>query len=148
MQDKEHLLSTLGLCARARALVVGTPLLCETLRAGNGRILCVLEASDTSANTHKRLTDKCTYYRVPLHRLEADAGTLGRAVGKTGAERLPGAGFPADCRGQGGQSAGISAENLLPHFVKQFRLCVFNRQCPPRQRRFRRLIGYILGAGR
>ena len=51
MQDKEHLLSTLGLCARARALVVGTPLLCETLRAGNGRILCVLEASDTSANT-------------------------------------------------------------------------------------------------
>ena len=85
MQDKEHLLSTLGLCARARALVVGTPLLCETLRAGNGRILCVLEASDTSANTHKRLTDKCTYYRVPLHRLEADAGTLGRAVGKTGA---------------------------------------------------------------
>ena len=77
MQDKEHLLSTLGLCARARALVVGTPLLCETLRAGNGRILCVLEASDTSANTHKRLTDKCTYYRVPLHRLEA--------VGKTGA---------------------------------------------------------------
>ena len=81
MQDKEHLLSTLGLCARARALVVGTPLLCETLRAGNGRILCVLEASDTS----KRLTDKCTYYRVPLHRLEADAGTLGRAVGKTGA---------------------------------------------------------------
>ena len=85
MQDKEHLLSTLGLCARARALVVGTPLLCETLRAGTGRILCVLEASDTSANTHKRLTDKCTYYRVPLHRLEADAGTLGRAVGKTGA---------------------------------------------------------------
>ena len=71
-----------------------------------------------------------------------------RAVGKTGAERLTGAGFPADCRGQGGQSAGISAENLLPHFVKQFRLCVFNRQCPPRQRRFRRLIGYILGAGR
>ncbi len=43
------------------------------------------ERADTSANTHKRLTDKCTYYRVPLHRLEADAGTLGRAVGKTGA---------------------------------------------------------------
>ena len=114
MQDKEHLLSTLGLCARARALVVGTPLLCETLRAGNGRILCVLEASDTSANTHKRLTDKCTYYRVPLHRLEADAGTLGRAVGKTGAvaaRRLP---------------------SPLPPLRREYRSArPCTRQCPP-----------------
>ncbi len=85
MREQDRLLSTLGLCARARALVVGTPLLCEAMHAGDGRILCVLEAADTSANTHKRLTDKCAYYRVPLHRLETDADALGRAVGKTGA---------------------------------------------------------------
>lgn len=80
-----HLLSTLGLCARARALVVGTPQICDSLKTEGGRILCVIEASDTSDNTHKRLSDKCTYYRVPLCRIEADCGELGRAVGKTGA---------------------------------------------------------------
>lgn len=84
MNEQKNLLSTLGLCARARALVVGTPLICEALRAGDGRVLCVLEAADTSANTHKRLTDKCVYYRVPLRRLEAGGAELGRAIGKTG----------------------------------------------------------------
>lgn len=83
-QDGKHLLSTLGLCARARALVVGTPQICDTLRTAPGRILCVLEAADTSANTHKRLTDKCTHYSVRLCRLEADGASLGSAVGKAG----------------------------------------------------------------
>lgn len=83
-QDTKRLLSTLGLCARARALVVGTPQICDTLRATPGRILYVLEAADTSDNTHKKLTDKCTHYGVRLCRSEADGATLGRAVGKTG----------------------------------------------------------------
>ena len=47
--------------------------------------LVVLEASDTSENTHKKLTDKCAFYSVTLVRLDADGETLARAVGKTGA---------------------------------------------------------------
>lgn len=81
-----RLLSTLGLCARARKLVMGTPMVCEALRKGGKTpVLAVLEASDTSENTHGKLTSKCRYYRVPLYRLTATTAELARAVGKTGA---------------------------------------------------------------
>ena len=63
---EEKLLSTLGLCARARKLVTGTPMVCEALRAGGKTpVLAVLEAEDTSAATHEKLVSKCTYYRTP-----------------------------------------------------------------------------------
>ena len=79
----EKLLSTLGLCARARKLVMGTPMVCEALRqGGKSPVLAVLEASDTSENTHKKLADKCTFYGVPLYRLPADTTRLGKAIGK------------------------------------------------------------------
>ena len=82
----EKLLSTLGLCARARKLITGTPMVCEALRqGGKAPVLAVLEASDTSDNTHKKLSDKCAYYKIPLYRLPADTAALGRAIGKTGA---------------------------------------------------------------
>ena len=82
---EEKLLSTVGLCARARRLVMGTPMVCEALRDKGNPIIAVLEASDTSANTHKKLSDKCAFYGVPLYRIAADTSRLGRAVGKTGA---------------------------------------------------------------
>ena len=80
---ENHLLSTLGLCARAGKIVVGTPMVCEALREKNAPV-CVLEACDTSDNTHKKLSDKCAFYHVPLYRIGADCAALGRAVGKTG----------------------------------------------------------------
>ncbi len=85
LTSEEKLLSTVGLCARARRLVAGTPLVCEALRHG-GRtpVLAVLEAADTSANTHDRLTSKCAYYRVPLYRLTATTAQLAHAIGKAG----------------------------------------------------------------
>ena len=75
----------IGLCARARKLVVGTPLVCEALRKG-GRtpVLAVIEAADTSANTHDKLTSKCGFYRTPLYRIEATTEELGHAIGKAG----------------------------------------------------------------
>lgn len=79
-----RLLSTLGLCARAGKTVVGTPMVCEAMR-GKGTLYGVLEACDTSDNTHKKLSDKCSFYQVPLYRIPADCTALGRAVGKTGA---------------------------------------------------------------
>lgn len=84
-QDKW--LSTLGLCARARGLIIGTPMVCDALRAPakGQRVLAVLEASDTSDNTHGRLASKCAYYGVPLYRVPATTATLARAIGKSAA---------------------------------------------------------------
>lgn len=82
---KDKLLSTVGLCARARKLVMGTPMVCEALRKG-GKYppLAVLEASDTSDNTHAKLSSKCAYYRTPLYRLPVTTDELGHAIGKSG----------------------------------------------------------------
>lgn len=82
---EDKLLSTLGLCARARQLVTGTPMVCEAMRSRKPAVLAVLEAADTSDNTHNKLVSKCTYYQIPLYRLTADTARLAHAVGKTGA---------------------------------------------------------------
>jgi ribosomal protein L7Ae-like RNA K-turn-binding protein len=34
--------------------------------------------------TQKKLTNKCSFYRVPLLAVEADTASLAKAVGKTG----------------------------------------------------------------
>ena len=91
------LLSTLGLCARAGGLVIGTPMVCEALRipAGKaGRVLAVLEAEDTSENTHHKLTSKCAYYGVPLYRLAVGTVELARAIGKSAATAAVGVTHP------------------------------------------------------
>ena len=81
---EDKLLSPVGLCARARKLVTGTPMVCEAMRSRKPTVLAVLEASDTSDNTHRKLVSKCTYYQIPLYRLTADTARLAHAVGKTG----------------------------------------------------------------
>ena len=75
-----RLLSTAGLAARARRIVIGTELLCDGLRSG--QVCFVLLASDASENTKKRVTDKSAYYGVPLCCLRADCATLARVFGK------------------------------------------------------------------
>ena len=79
-EREERLLSTAGLAARAGKTVPGTGLVCEQLR--RGQILLVLEASDTSENTHKRLSDKTAFYGVPLVRLSVGGERLALAFGK------------------------------------------------------------------
>ena len=74
-------LSALGLCAKARALIVGTPMVCDSLR-GSKKPQAVLAACDNSENTAKKLSDKCTYWGVPLVAIEADGDTLAAAIGK------------------------------------------------------------------
>lgn len=71
----------LGLAARARALVVGTPLVCKAL-AAEKKPFAVLLASGVSKNTEKRIVDRTAFYGVPLYRLEADAEALALAIGK------------------------------------------------------------------
>ncbi|MEE0969906.1 MAG: hypothetical protein U0M06_11090 [Clostridia bacterium] len=74
---------TIGLAAKAGKAVYGTPLICESLAAkGDKKSVLVLEGSDTSDNTHKRLSDKCSFYGTELIRLPIDMSELSAAVGK------------------------------------------------------------------
>ena len=80
-------LSAIGMCMRARKLLLGPDIVCDAMRAYSfkkrgERVYVVIEASDTSENTHKKLTDKCAYYEVPHIRLSVDMSTLSEAVGK------------------------------------------------------------------
>ena len=81
--DKERLLGMAGLAVKAGKVIFGTPMVCDAMRAGK-TIYLVIEANDTSANTHKRVTDKCAYYGVPHIRIDADTGEFARALGKSG----------------------------------------------------------------
>ncbi len=77
------LLHALGLCARARGLICGVPMICEAMRTAKHPPRLVVMAADVSDNTKKRLTDKCTYYRVRLLTLPFGGETLAHAVGKS-----------------------------------------------------------------
>jgi len=83
MENKnvQKTLQALGLCAKARRLVTGTPMICEALRGKNKPYL-VLCASDNSENTEKKLTDKTTFYGVPTVKLDCNGEALAAAVGK------------------------------------------------------------------
>ena len=65
-------------------MITGTPMICEGLR-GKKKPIIVLEACDTSDATHKKLTDKCSFYKTEHVRLKVGGEELARAVGKTGA---------------------------------------------------------------
>jgi ribosomal protein L7Ae-like RNA K-turn-binding protein len=83
---EEKILSVLGLCARSRELIMGVPQICDALgkvRKKGKYPLIVFEASDTSQNTHKRISDKCGFYKVKHVRLATDGETLAKRLGKT-----------------------------------------------------------------
>ena len=82
MTGEKGLLGVIGLCRGAGRLVIGTDMVCDALRRGAADVI-VLEASDTSENTHKKITDKCAYYKVRHVRIESDSITLGAAIGKS-----------------------------------------------------------------
>lgn len=81
--ENEAVLHAIGLCARARKLVAGTPQVCLAL-AGAKKPYLVAEASGNSANTAKRLRDKCAYYGVTRVTIGADGAELAHAIGKSG----------------------------------------------------------------
>lgn len=81
---EEHLLSSLGLCVRARRVIFGVPMICEAMRRGGKDAPClVLEAADTSENTHKKITDKCSHYGIEHRRLSCGGEALAQALGKS-----------------------------------------------------------------
>ena len=82
--DENKLLMALGMCARAGQLIAGVPMICDALRRGGaGAPKTVFIASDLSDNTLKRISDRTTYYKVKLVKLECDGATLAKAVGKS-----------------------------------------------------------------
>ena len=83
ISDEKNLLLNLGLCLRAGKLVLGVPMICEALRRKSGSIVLIVEASDTSEGTHKKIADKAAYYKVRTVRLNCDGATLASALGKT-----------------------------------------------------------------
>ena len=80
----ERALALLGFAAKARQLVIGTPLICTALQRGikNKTPLLVVLANDCSDNTKKRLTDRTAFYGVPLLSLPRTCAQLAHAVGK------------------------------------------------------------------
>ena len=81
--ENRELLFALGLCAKAGKLVYGVPMVCEALKKQKS-VVAVFSAADNSPNSAKRLSDRCTYYGIPLYQLQVDGGTLSGAVGKSG----------------------------------------------------------------
>ena len=79
MNKNTNWLSTLGLAARARKLISGEELVVKEVR--NQKAIVVLLANDASANTNKKIHDKCSYYNVPI-KVVGDRYELGRAIGK------------------------------------------------------------------
>ncbi|WP_110929452.1 YlxQ family RNA-binding protein [Bacillus massiliglaciei] len=72
-------MSLLGLANRARKLISGEELVVKEIRSKKAKV--VLLALDASQNTEKKIIDKCTYYQVPIRRVE-NRYILGQAIGK------------------------------------------------------------------
>lgn len=82
--DEKKLLSAIGLAANAGKVIAGVPLICTALKGGGKKAsFLVIEACDTSENTHKRICDRCRFYGARHVRTGIDASALSRAVGKS-----------------------------------------------------------------
>lgn len=72
-------LGRLGLAMRARQLVIGDALYTAI---AHHHVFVVILAADASANTMKKVTDKCAFYEVKVV-TTASKALLGHAIGKT-----------------------------------------------------------------
>ena len=81
--DMTRALRLLGLAARARALVIGVPLICTALSQGKNKApALVLVAEDCSTNTKKRITDRTAFYGAELIALPCTCEQLAHTIGK------------------------------------------------------------------
>lgn len=73
-------LNMLGLCRRAGAVIIGTDLVTKALPSG--KVKLVIYANDASANTEKKITDKCKFYTTQCIKSSYDGGDIAHAIGK------------------------------------------------------------------
>ena len=77
----DKILTYVGLAAAKRSATLGADLVLKEIRKGK-RTICVILASDASERTKKQITDKCSFYEIPLVHADCDMETLGKRVGK------------------------------------------------------------------
>ncbi|PTX58622.1 LSU ribosomal protein L7AE [Melghirimyces profundicolus] len=75
--DKVH--QMLGMAMRAGKVVSGEEQVVSAIRSGAASL--VFLSDDAASNARKKITDKCTHYRVPLVTV-GSREALGRAIGK------------------------------------------------------------------
>jgi ribosomal protein L7Ae-like RNA K-turn-binding protein len=89
--------SNLGLAMRAGKVITGEDGIVSALKSGHAKL--VIMAEDASANTSKKLVDKCSHYGVPVISF-GTRSELGGSIGK--AERvavaITDAGFAANLK--------------------------------------------------
>lgn len=81
MEQPSAYLNLIGLATRAGKCTFGEEQIVKEIQARKSKL--VLIASDIGDQTRKKLTDKCTYYRIPFYYV-ADRDTLSQAVGRSG----------------------------------------------------------------
>ena len=79
MKDKQKIFQLLGLATRARMIVTGEELAIREVQ--NGKAHLVIVSNDASANTVKKITDKCNFFNVEKH-VFGSREELGHAIGK------------------------------------------------------------------
>ncbi len=72
-------LSMLSIAAKAGKVVSGGFMTEKAIAEGSARFVIIAE--DASANTQKKFTNKCKYYRVP-YAIFSNSDKLGKFVGK------------------------------------------------------------------
>jgi ribosomal protein L7Ae-like RNA K-turn-binding protein len=82
-EAQKKVLGVIGLARRARRLVAGTQIVCDSLK--EQKALFVAVASDASENTKKRLFDRCAFYEKQIIILPVSSEELGAAIGRGGA---------------------------------------------------------------
>lgn len=92
---RSKLLSIIGFAMKAGKLACGTDRICDEIRRhgspddgdGRSRSSCgvVLLTSDASANTKKRISNACRYYRVELYETPLTQSELSSRIGKASA---------------------------------------------------------------
>ncbi len=76
---KEKIMQQLGLCQRARKLASGEEMVLENIKSQKAKL--VFLANDAGRNTTKRISDKSSYYQVPVY-LGLTSDELSQAIGK------------------------------------------------------------------
>lgn len=66
MTPQEQALNLLGIARRAKALVTGESFVIEAIRSQDAKF--VVLAADAGPSTAKKITDKSSFYQVPIYR--------------------------------------------------------------------------------
>lgn len=78
MMNKKYL-NLLGLANVAKGIISGETLI-KSIAANETKLVVI--ANDASANTKKKITDKCHFYHVDYFIVDENIETISKAVGK------------------------------------------------------------------